>query len=229
MIKIMDSKLLADYSSIDFIKKLFIQNMPPFEIRRYEAKETVLYEGQEIDGLYIQVSGRTKITTSIVTGKALLLRFCTAVSFMGDVELVQNVEVQSQVSAEDPADFLFIDKHYVKSKLLHDVVFLQTLLSEMTYKLQTCTIASRVNLLASVETRFAGYLCTIHNSSHLFGEQVQTTNHQEMASLIGTSLRHLNRVIEKLSVANIIHKEGKRLVVDDWQEIERISGGLRYE
>ncbi len=60
-----------------------------------------------IDGLYIQMSGRTKITSSVITGKALLLRFCSAVSIMGDIELIQSVNIQSHVTSEQQTDFLF--------------------------------------------------------------------------------------------------------------------------
>lgn len=48
-------------------------------------------------------------------------------------------------------------------------------------------------------------------------------------SLIGTTTRHLNRVIEKLIADNIIHKNNKQIVVDDWKAIDTLSNGLRYE
>ncbi|PDY44702.1 Crp/Fnr family transcriptional regulator [Bacillus pseudomycoides] len=229
MKKIEDELLLSTYLTNEHIQKLFTHLHHPFQIRRYDAKEIVLHEGEMIDGLYIQMSGRTKITTSVITGKALLLRFCSAVSIMGDIELIQNVDIQSHVSTEEETDFIFIDKHYIKNTLLHGVAFLQELLRHVTYKLQTCTTASRINLLASVETRFASYLCTIKNTSNLFGREIRTTDHHEIASLIGTTTRHLNRVIEKLSATDTICKENKQIIVNDWEAIEHLSNGLRYE
>lgn len=229
MQNIVDNTLLLSYLNNEYIKKLFQQFNHPFKILRYEAKETVLHEGEMIDGLYIQMSGRTKITSSVITGKALLLRFCSAVSIMGDIELIQSVDIQSHVTSELQTDFLFIDKNYVTNYLLHDVVFLQELIHHVTYKLQTCTTASRINLLAPVETRFASYLCTARNPSHLFGREIHTKDHHEIASLIGTTTRHLNRVIEKLIANNIIHKNNKQIVVDDWKAIDTLSNGLRYE
>ncbi|MDZ5606399.1 Crp/Fnr family transcriptional regulator [Bacillus pseudomycoides] len=229
MKKIEDELLLATYLKNEHVQKLFTNLHHPFQIQRYNAREVVLREGESIDGLYIQMSGRTKITTSVITGKALLLRFCSAVSIMGDIELIQNVDIQSHVSTEEETDFIVIHKHYVQNTLLHDVAFLQELLHHVTYKLQTCTTASRINLLASVETRFASYLCTIKNTSNLFGREIRTTDHHEIASLIGTTTRHLNRVIEKLSETDTIRKEHKQIIVNDWEIIERLSNGLRYE
>ena len=99
---------------------------------------------------------------------------------------------------------------------------------QLSYKLQTCTTASRINLLASVEERFAGYLIT---SQHpiAFGKEILSSNCHEIASLIGTTSRYLNRVIQKLSAAGILKKEKKKIIVLDWNGLDDLSNGLRYE
>lgn len=227
--QIMQDNLLSTYYlNQKELKNIFTNEQHPFQIRRYSLNEVVLIEGEDIEGLYIQVSGRTKITTSVITGKALLLRFCSALSIMGDIELVQKVPIQAQVTAVEETDFIFIDKTYIHNKLMKDIAFLRQLLVHTTYKLQTCTTASRINLLASVETRFASYLCTVRNGVS-FGKEIHTTNSVEIASLIGTTMRHLNRVIEKLISEKVIKKNKKEIVVIEWEKIEDISGGLRYE
>ncbi|TQR15664.1 Crp/Fnr family transcriptional regulator [Psychrobacillus soli] len=225
---IQDHLLSTDYLNHKELKMLFTDNQHPFQIRRYNRNEVVLLEGEDIDGLYMQVSGRTKITTSVITGKALLLRFCSAISIMGDIELIQKVPIQSQVTAVEETDFIFINKTYIRNKLMKDLAFLKELLKHTTYKLQTCTTASRINLLASVESRFASYLCTVRNGD-TFGKEIHTTNSVEIASLIGTTSRHLNRVIEKFVNEKMIEKKKKEIIVIDWEKIENISGGLRYE
>ncbi|MDI2588756.1 Crp/Fnr family transcriptional regulator [Psychrobacillus sp. NEAU-3TGS] len=225
---IQDKVLCTYYLNHKALKKVFTSEEHPFQIRRYRRNEVVLVEGEDIDGLYIQVSGRTKITTSVITGKALLLRFCSAISFMGEIELVQKVPIQSQVTAVEETDFIFITKTYIHNELMKDITFLQQLLAHTTYKLQTCTTASRINLLASVETRFASYLCTVRNGVS-FGKEIQTTNSTEIASLIGTTTRHLNRVIEKLAFKKVIEKKKKEIIVIEWEKIEELSDGLRYE
>ncbi|WMT43043.1 helix-turn-helix domain-containing protein [Paenibacillus sp. D2_2] len=106
--------------------------------------------------------------------------------------------------------------------------FLNELLRHLSYKLQTCTTASRVNLLASVEERFASYLLTTRLQNE-FGKEILTPHISEIASLIGTTPRHLNRVIHKLMVMNVVIKEKKRLVISDWARLEEISNGIRYE
>ncbi|KAA1186331.1 cyclic nucleotide-binding domain-containing protein [Paenibacillus sp. B2(2019)] len=46
----------------------------------------ILHEGDELDGIYFQVEGRIKVSSSVGTGKPLLLRFCSPLSLFGDIE-----------------------------------------------------------------------------------------------------------------------------------------------
>ncbi|UVI28075.1 Crp/Fnr family transcriptional regulator [Paenibacillus spongiae] len=198
------------------------------QLRTYERNELVLKEGDELDGLYFQVEGQTRVSSSVSTGKSLLLRYCHPLSVFGDIELIQKVVIQSQVEAVQPASFLFIDHRTVESVLMQDSKFLNMLLKHLSYKLQTCTTASRINLLASVEERLASYLLTIRLQNE-FGKELQTSHIPEIASLIGTTPRHLNRVIRKLSERKIISKAKKHLHVNDWERLDELSSGLRYE
>lgn len=215
-----------------YIERYQLQVLLPhielIQLKKHQATDIILSEGSEIDGLYLLVNGKCRVTTNEVTGKSLLLRFCSPFSILGDIECVQNVPVQSEVLAEEECTFLFIAIEHYKNALSLDSEFLQLLLKELAYKLQTCTTASRVNLLASVETRFASYLCTIR-SDQAFAKQLTTNNVEQIASLIGTTPRHLNRVIKKLNEQGILQKEQHKLTVNKWPAIEILSEGIRYE
>ncbi|RJE86994.1 Crp/Fnr family transcriptional regulator [Paenibacillus sp. 1011MAR3C5] len=200
----------------------------PLQLRYYEREEIILHEGDELDGLYFQVAGRTKVSSSVTTGKALLLRFCGPLSVFGDVELIQNVAIQSQVEAVEASAFLFVNKRSVEAELTHNNPLLHELLKHLSYKLLTCTTASRINLLASVEERFASYLLST-KLQHEFGKEIKTPHIAEIASLIGTTPRHLNRVVTKLCKIGVIIKDKKKIAVQDWNHLDHISNGLRYE
>lgn len=200
----------------------------PIQLRAYEKNEVVLHEGDELDGIYLQVEGRTKVTTSVESGKSLLLRFCHPFSVFGDIEIVQKVVVQSQVEAVADTRFLFIDKQTVEKRLMQDYRFLNELLKHLSFKLQTCTSASKINLLAAVEERLAIYLLTTRLPND-FGKEIQTQNISEIASVIGTTPRHLNRLIQKMTEYGILSKQRNGFTVLDWDKLNEISGGLRYD
>ncbi|MCJ8012470.1 cyclic nucleotide-binding domain-containing protein [Paenibacillus sp. KQZ6P-2] len=201
----------------------------PFELRCYEEEELVLQEGEQMDAILFLVEGKVKISSSVQTGKALLLRFCEPFAIIGDIELIQKVPVQSQVEAVGLTCCVAVPFTYINNHLISDPKFLMSLLRHVTYKLQTCTTASRVNLLASVENRFASYLMTTLQEENEFGKEIRTTNTQEIADLIGTTFRHLNRVILKLSEQGIIRREGDTVLILDQQRLTDLSQGLRYE
>ncbi|MGN7456824.1 Crp/Fnr family transcriptional regulator [Paenibacillus pasadenensis] len=202
-------------------------NSIPLQLRSYRQNEVVLHEGDELEGLYLLLEGQAKVTTSVENGKSLLLRFCHPVSVFGDIELIQKVDIQSQVLAVEDSRFLFIDKATVENKLLQDYRFLNELLKHLTYKLQTCTSASRINLLSSVEERLAIYLLTTRDPNE-FGKEIQTENIAEISSVIGTTTRHLNRTIQKLSDSGVLIKKRNGFLVNDWDKLDEITGGLRY-
>ncbi|WP_028595034.1 Crp/Fnr family transcriptional regulator [Paenibacillus assamensis] len=218
---------LVNYE-LDNVFVPFHSNSLPLQLRVYEPNELVLREGEELDGIYFQVAGKTKVSSSVETGKALLLRFCHPLSVFGDIELIQQVMIQSQVEAVEQTTFLFLNKRTVETEMMTNPIFLHELLKHLSYKLQTCTTASRINLLASVEERFASYLLTTHLQNE-FGKEMLTPHIPEIASLLGTTPRHLNRVIVKLNEMNIIRKEKKKLYVLDWDRLDEMSNGLRYE
>lgn len=198
------------------------------ELKTYEAQQHIVRAGDNSVGFFLLVEGRYRVTTNEITGKSMLLRFCSPLSILGDLEWFQKTSIQSDVIAEQRCSFIFFSNSTYENYLKENSEFAQILLEELSYKLQTCTVSSRVNALASVEARFAAYLYTIHSQSK-FGQQLLTTNPHEIASLIGTTPRHLNRVLKKLSEQQIItrHKDG--LLVEDWTALDTITEGIRYE
>jgi CRP-like cAMP-binding protein len=189
------------------------------------ANEIILHEGDELDGIYFQVEGCTKVFSSVGTGKSLLLRFCSPLSLFGDIEFVQEVVVQSQVEAVQQTTLLFIPKQKVESDLMDNHSFKDLLLKHLSYKLLTCTSASRTNLLGSVEERFASYLLTIQLQRE-FGKEIQTPFIPDITSL---TPRYSNRVIQRLTDMEILYKVKQEIVVLDWERLDEMSNGIRFE
>ncbi|MEN1936552.1 Crp/Fnr family transcriptional regulator [Paenibacillus sp. 102] len=227
-----DLKLLETKLREYHIEEMFNrEKQPPFTLQQYGQDEIVLLEGSELESLLFLVEGKVKITSSVETGKSLLLRFVQPFSIIGDIELVRNVSVQSQVKAVNECLLIGLHFDYIKQYEMNNPRFLHTLLEHVSYKLQTCTTASRVNLLASVENKFASYLMSTISSDpdNIFGMELKTSNIKEIADLLGTTYRHLNRVIHSLSEKKIIERDKNSIRILNWSYLERISNGIRYK
>lgn len=227
-----DLKLLETKLREYHIEEMFNrEKQPPFTLQQYGQDEIVLLEGSELESLLFLVEGKVKITSSVETGKSLLLRFVQPFSIIGDIELVRNVPIQSQVKAVNECLLIGLHFDYIKQYEMNNPRFLHTLLEHVSYKLQTCTTASRVNLLASVENKFASYLMSTISSDpdNIFGMELKTSNIKEIADLLGTTYRHLNRVIHSLSEKKIIERDKNSIRILNWSYLERTSNGIRYK
>ena len=201
----------------------------PFLLHAYKAGDIILREGREMDHLLYLVEGRIKATSSLETGKSLLLRFNHPLALIGDLELVRHIPVQSQITAVTDCLFIALPYEYIYKYEMANPAFLQDLLKHLGYKLQTLTTASRVNLLSSVENRLASYLLSVSTPGNEFGTELQTGNIGEMANLLGTTHRHLNRVLHALTEEGIIEKTRKHIRILDYERLEEMSQGIRYE
>ena len=201
-------------------KKLYNYTFPEkvideIKCRTYSPKDLILTTGEEIDGLYFLLEGKYYVSSIEITGKELLLRYSKVPSILGDIEVFEKCEVQSNCIAAQPCEFVFVPNSTFESYLQHDAQFLKLLLRELAYKLKTCTTSSRVNALSPVSVRLAAYYCTVA-SGNSNSEYIFVGSLEEVASLIGTTKRHLNRILKKWSEEEAIIRNGDTLQILNW-------------
>ncbi|CAH1196774.1 MULTISPECIES: Crp/Fnr family transcriptional regulator [Paenibacillus] len=201
------------------------------ELRLLEASkgEIICSKGERPDRLYFLVEGKLKIYTTSPNGKSLLLRFSTPPALVGDLELVNGKEAKNTVQTVSKSLLLGISYHFLQSTYASNPKFLHFMLGHITHKLYTFSNFSSLNLLYPVESRFASYMLSTMEQGGQVNEEIQTSRLTELADLLGTSYRHLNRVISDLCERDIIRKEQKKIVVRDVEQLREIAGGNMYE
>ncbi|WP_433941822.1 Crp/Fnr family transcriptional regulator [Paenibacillus lautus] len=232
MKRLHDAPLLnAKLEQFQFGNILDLGKSAPFTLQQYEPGEIILHEGFAMQSLLFLVQGKIKVTSSIETGKSLLLRFGHPFSIIGDIELIRDVPVQSQIEAVNECLFIGLSFDYIRQHEMTNARFTSALLDHLSYKLQTCTTASRVNLLASVENRFASYLMSTMSPGPdpSFGMELRTDHIGEIASLLGTTHRHLNRVMHAFAQKGVLERNGQTIRILNWPALEHASNGIRYE
>ncbi|PGF22579.1 transcriptional regulator [Bacillus thuringiensis] len=197
-------------------------------VRIFQPNEFILKAGDKIDGIYFLLSGRYMVSNLEVTGKELLLRYCQRPAIMGDIEIFAECLVESNCIAVEPCEVLFVPLEVYEEHLKFDSKFNQLLLKELAYKLRTCTISSRVNALSPVNVRLAAYLCTVECPSHL-NQYIKTNSLDDVASLIGTTKRHLNRILKDWTEKEIIKREENEIRILNGDKIKEISENVRFE
>lgn len=204
------------------------QHVAKIATRTYEEGEPILTVGGEIDGFYFLLTGSYYVTSPESNGKELLLRRCTAPSILGDIEIFQQCSIQSNCIATEHCRFLFISTALYEQALQFDANFTRLLLKELSFKLQTCTLLSRVNALSPVSVKLAGYLCTIYAAKSPDDYYI-VHNMKDIADLLGTTNRHINRILKKWEDAQIISRVDDSIQIIDLQQLEAISENIRYQ
>lgn len=202
--------------------------IPTLSVKSFQPEEFILKAGEQIDGIYFLLSGKYMVTSLEVTGKELLLRYCQRPAIMGDIEIFTDCLIESNCIAVERCDILIVPLESYEKKLKFDSEFNQLLLKDLAYKLRTCTISSRVNALSTVGGRLAAYLCTVESPSCL-NQYIQTNSLDDIALLIGTTKRHLNRILKDWKEKGLIKQEGNTIHILNWKEIKGISENVRFE
>jgi len=199
---------------------------------KLKPRDTLVNSGDLLQSLYIQVTGKLKVVNVMPNGRTLLLRFCQPISLIGDVELVNKEAAVVQVEAVSETKLIVVPHRILQENDMKHAPFLQYLLEQVCHKLNTISLSASMNVLTSVDRRFASYLLSITNHSEQLrfkrGE-LETTSLTEIAELLGTSYRHLNRVIKSFIERGIIEKQHSEIVIRDVDALKQLSDGHLYQ
>ena len=191
------------YSLQSYLNKNLLNSL---EIHTFNKNEYLCSLNEKLFYLYFLVEGKYKVTTLLSSGKSLLLCFNTPLSVMGDIEFIENPYADCNVQALEPCICLALPLNTIKEYGYNDPVFLRFIISSLQKKLRRNSSYMSINILSPIESRFASYLISslpTNVSGEIFVDIDGITN---LAELLGSSYRHLNRVIKNLSDLKIIEK-----------------------
>ena len=194
--------------------------------------DIICLKGEEMKYMYLIVEGKVKVYAATPDDKRLILRFHKALEVIGDLEYIQDPIVHHTVEAGTNCKALKISYETIRRKVGDDPAFLAFMLKVLTRKFRDKTDAVTFNLLYPVEVRVASYLLSLTNTDEeksFFHDVSHGSSLTDMADMIGTSYRHLNRVLKKLCMDGIIERNGGKLFVKDMDALASIAEDNIYE
>ncbi|MBV7276487.1 cyclic nucleotide-binding domain-containing protein [Clostridium sp. PL3] len=215
-----------DLSSI--FEKEMIQYM---ELFSFSKGELVCSKSSEMNYMYFLVRGKLKVYTLHDNGKSILLRFNKPLNILGDLEFLTNHKIQCNVESVNESIIIGIKISNLLKYAYDDSKFLRFVIKNLGQKLYAISNSASINLLHPLESRFASYLLSIsfdeNNSTSI--SEIKTSKFTELATLLGTSYRHLCRVINEFVSKDIIEKRGNTIIIKNVGKLEELSGGNMYE
>ncbi len=195
----------------------------------FEKGELVCSIDEELKFFYFIVKGKLKIYTILENGKSVLVRFYFPASVIGDLEMFKNYKVRCNVEAITKTLAIGIKMEDIREYAANDHIFLKFVIENLSHKLYTLSNMTALNQSYPFINRFASYLITIacDDNNKLISE-IKTSNMTELATFLGVSYRHLNRVIKNLCVRGLIKRTREGLKILDYEKLKEMSGGY-YE
>lgn len=230
MYEVQDLKLLNYYYEKYDIQSIFSTEMLSyFKLYRIERNENVYEVHEFLDNFYFLVAGTLKVYFVLENGRMILMRFIKPLGVAGDLELGVDRMVKTTVNAVTDCYMLGIDINLLKSLTNDDPVFMRFIINSLGRKLSAVSNAMAINLGYPLENRFAGYLLSISNLvDDRRVQEIKTFDLKEIAMMLGTSYRHLCRVIKDFSELGYIEKKKSQIIIKDFEALESLSGGF-YE
>ncbi|MFJ7755108.1 Crp/Fnr family transcriptional regulator [Peribacillus muralis] len=232
MKKINDSSAIPGYLDQFQLNRVFSEETKrKLSLYQFEKGEVLCSRGEDIQHMYFLVKGKVKIFTTSPEGKSLIVRFKTPFAVFGDVEYIKEMHVLHTVEAVSEGKVVCVHFDDLRSMETKRAEFLHFLLEIITQKFFTESHATSLNRLHPVETRLASYLLSLSSEGDgsMFHKEMGTSNLTEVADLIGTSYRHLNRVIQKLCEEGIIKRKQGALYIVDLSKLRQRTDGNIYE
>lgn len=224
MKKLLDIKLLKHYISKYSLSNYLNENLlNSLEIHVFNKNDFLCTLNEQLYYMYFLVDGKYKVTTLLSNGKSLLLCFNTPLSIIGDIELIENPYADCNVQAVEVCTCVALPISKIKEYGLDDPMFLKFIISSLQKKLRRNSIYMSINILSPIENRFASYLISSLPSKNSDKISVDIDGLNNLAELLGSSYRHLNRVIKNLSDNNIIRKNKNTIEILDKIKLKELA------
>lgn len=232
MKEIKDPDLLETYLTQHEIEKVFHEPLRPhLGLYAFDPGEELCSQGERADMLYVLVKGKIKIYTTSPAGRTLVISFKNPLEVVGDIEYVRGLNIINTVEAVSPVTVIGISGKMLKRYGDDHAPLLRFMLDIITKKFYIKSDFLSFNLMVPVEVRLASYLLSVcyDESDAGFEGRLSTSALTDTANLIGTSYRHLNRVIRKLSEKGLVERSGGYLHVRDRFRLEQLAERGLYE
>jgi len=201
-----------DKSTTNFLKKAEIfsslsdneigQIIDKLVVKQFEKNETILYEEDTNEYMYIILLGKVKAIRATEDGKEIILAIHKSGSFFGEMALIDGKTMPASVIATEDSLIAIISKADFFSIIFHNNKITQNLLEILCGRLRKCW--DTIQLLnfnnAAHRTRMLFLML-----SDEYGEKVPegTTlriklTHQDISDMTGLTRESVTRVIDKL-------------------------------
>jgi len=218
--KIINSpNLLQRYIELYNINSIFSNDLKKHMILyEFKKNEHIFNSLEKVNYFFFLVSGGAKIILNLENGKSLLIDYCKPLDMLGEMEIVNNPYARYDVVASELTTLIGFPIETFKVLVEGDPLFWKYLYSSSLSKLQSTLATNIISSAYTFEHVLANYIIThaIESDDEIFLDSI---NFNDLAQLLGTSYRHLNRVLKKFIENGFIIKEKRKIIISNYEKL----------
>lgn len=185
--------------------------------RKYPAKSTIIYAGDESDALYYILKGSVTVMIEDDDGREMIMAYLNEGDFFGEMGLFETDPSRSAwVKAKTECEVA--EASYAKFRQLtrEDAEILFAVSAQIAGRLRATTRKVGDLAFLDVTGRVAGTLLDLCKQpdamTHPDGMQIKVTR-QEIGRIVGCSREMVGRVLKNLEEQGLVSVKGKTMVV----------------
>ncbi|WP_046396311.1 Crp/Fnr family transcriptional regulator [Photorhabdus aegyptia] len=196
-----------------------LEFMQKLEVVDVKKNAYLTHQSSNFTHLYILVEGKLKVEFYNVNGKFFVFAFATPLFLIGDLELFHSQEnnIINTIFAQEQSVLLSIPLETVKTFGLTAPGFLEFVCKQLSNKLFE-SFLFRSGVFLTVEDKLKRFL--YYNSKRNGFVQI-LERREDLASILGVSVRQLNRAIKSLNEKGIIMSKNKRVEIIDYDFLKK--------
>ena len=189
---------ISVFDMTDFLNEDLLNGLQLF---RFPAYTNIYIEQDEQHILYFLVEGQVQCHHYHFNGKLAVFALSEPFTAIGDLEILSEERVNSNVIATQDTTMLGIASSLVHHYGANDPRFLRFLIDQLREKLYQTNVL-QMNQVLPVNYRLAVYLLAQPTTTD--EDMILLPSKEGLASLLGTTTRHLNRVLKALVDSGMI-------------------------
>ena len=185
--------------------------------RKYPAKSTIIYAGDESDALYYILGGSVTVVIEDNEGREMIVAYLNEGDFFGEMGLFEKDANRSAwVKAKTECEVAEVSYSKFKELARDDADIMFALSAQIAGRLRATTRKVGDLAFLDVTGRVARTLLELSKQpdamTHPDGMQIKITR-QEIGRIVGCSREMVGRVLKSLEEQGLINVKGKTMVV----------------
>lgn len=180
--------------------------------KRFDAGETIFYEGEPCDGLYVIGEGTVKICKASPTGREIMLAMESAPSSVAEVPLFDEGAYPATVRTLTPVTaFLLRKEDFRRFCLQHPEVALRVF-AILGRRLRQLVSLIEAITFGSMRQRLARILLESYELGEL---EASPLTHEELAMRLGTVREVVSRNLARFQAEGMVRIDRRRIEITD--------------